>query len=111
MSEPFLSEIKIVSFNFPPKGWALCNGQLLPISQNEALYDLLGTRYGGDGRGTFGLPDLRGRAPIHPGQGHALGEKGGEQGHALSREELPVHTHVLYGSSNPATIDSPDAGK
>jgi len=81
MAEPFLSEIRIMSFGFPPKGWALCDGQLLPINQNQALFSLLGTTYGGDGRVNFGLPDLRSRVPIHTGSGHTLGERGGEQAH------------------------------
>ena len=78
MSEPYLSEIRIMSFGFPPKGWALCNGQLLPINQNQALFSLLGTTYGGDGRVNFGLPNLQGNVPIHMGNGHVLGERGGE---------------------------------
>ena len=84
MAEPFLSEIRICSFVFAPKGWALCNGQLLPINQNQALFSLLGTTFGGDGRVNFALPDLRGRIPIHVGSGHSLGERGGEQAHTLS---------------------------
>src|SRR5512142_2392733 len=99
MAEPFLSEIRIMSFVFAPKGWALCNGQFLPINQNQALFSLLGTTFGGDGRVNFALPDLRGRAPIHVGGGHTLGERGGEQAHTLSISEIPVHTHVLNGSS------------
>jgi microcystin-dependent protein len=94
MAEPFLSEIRIMSFVFAPKGWALCNGQLLPINQNQALFSLLGTTFGGDGRVNFALPDLRGRVPIHVGSGHPLGERGGEQAHTLSIAELPTHTHV-----------------
>jgi microcystin-dependent protein len=105
MSEPFLSEIRIMSFVFAPKGWALCNGQLLPINQNQALFSLLGTTYGGDGRVNFALPDLRGRTPIHEGSGHTLGEKAGEQAHTLSIAELPTHTHAVTGSSaNGATV-------
>jgi microcystin-dependent protein len=100
MAEPFLSEIRIMSFGFPPKGWALCNGQLLPINQNQALFSLLGTTYGGDGRVNFGLPNLQGNVPIHMGSGFTLGEKGGEQAHTLSIAEIPTHTHVLNGSSN-----------
>jgi microcystin-dependent protein len=100
MAEPFLSEIRIMSFVFAPKGWALCNGQLLPINQNQALFSLLGTTFGGDGRVNFALPDLRARTPIHVGQKHTLGERGGEQSHTLSISELPTHTHVLNGSSN-----------
>jgi microcystin-dependent protein len=99
MAEPFLSEIRIMSFVFAPKGWALCNGQLLPINQNQALFSLLGTTFGGDGRVNFALPDLRGRTPIHVGSGHTLGEKGGEQAHTLSIAELPTHTHVLNATS------------
>jgi microcystin-dependent protein len=99
MSEPFLSEIKIMSFGFPPKGWALCDGQLLPINQNQALFSLLGTTYGGDGRVNFGLPDLQGRVPIHMGSGHTLGERGGEQAHTLTISELPTHTHALNATN------------
>jgi len=104
MAEPFLSEIRIMSFGFPPKGWALCDGQLLPINQNQALFSLLGTTYGGDGRVNFGLPDLRSRVPIHMGSGHTLGERGGEQGHTLSISELPTHTHVLQGTSTTGSL-------
>ena len=93
MAEPFLSEIRMMSFVFAPKGWALCNGQLLPINQNQALFSLLGTTFGGDGRVNFALPDLRGRTPIHAGSGHTLGERGGEQSHTLAISELPTHTH------------------
>jgi microcystin-dependent protein len=107
MAEPFLSEIRIMSFGFAPKGWAQCNGQLLPINQNQALFSLLGTTFGGDGRVNFALPDLRGRTPIHVGSGHTLGERGGEQAHTLSVSELPTHTHVLSASSNPGTINDP----
>jgi microcystin-dependent protein len=104
MAEPFLSEIRIMSFGFPPKGWALCDGQLLPINQNQALFSLLGTTYGGDGRVNFGLPDLRSRVPIHMGSGHTLGERGGEQAHTLSISEIPTHTHVLQGTSNTGSL-------
>jgi len=107
MAEPFLSEIRIMSFVFAPRGWALCNGQLLPINQNQALFSLLGTTFGGDGRVNFALPDLRGRTPIHVGSGHPLGERGGEQAHTLSIAELPTHTHVLNGSSANATVFNP----
>lgn len=93
MAEPFLSEIRIMSFVFAPRGWALCNGQLLPINQNQALFSLLGTTFGGDGRVNFALPDLRGRTPIHVGSGHTLGERGGEQAHTLNIAEIPTHTH------------------
>jgi microcystin-dependent protein len=101
MAEPFLSEIRIMSFEFAPKGWALSNGQLLPINQNQALFSLLGTTFGGDGRVNFALPDLRARTPIHVGSGHTLGERGGEQAHTLSIAELPEHTHVAQASSQP----------
>lgn len=104
MAEPFLSEIRIMSFVFPPKGWALCNGQLLPINQNQALFSLLGTTFGGDGRVNFALPDLRGRTPIHVGSGHTLGERGGEQAHTISIAELPTHSHLV--SASPLTQDS-----
>jgi microcystin-dependent protein len=99
MAEPFLSEIRIMSFGFAPKGWALCNGQLLPINQNQALFSLLGTTYGGDGRVNFALPDLRSRVPIHMGSGHTLGERGGEQAHTLSISEIPTHVHVMNGTT------------
>jgi microcystin-dependent protein len=95
---PFLGEIKVISFNFAPKGWALCNGQLLPINQNQALFSLLGTTYGGDGRVTFALPDLRGRMPMHVGQGHTLGERAGQEAHTVTLSEMPQHVHVLQGS-------------
>jgi len=95
MAEPFLSEIRIMSFVFAPKGWALCNGQLLPINQNQALFSMLGTTFGGDGRVNFGLPDLRARTPIHVGSGHTRGERGGEPAHTLSISELPTHAHVV----------------
>jgi microcystin-dependent protein len=109
MAEPFLSEIRIMSFVFAPKGWALCNGQLLPINQNQALFSLLGTTFGGDGRVNFALPDLRGRVPIHVGSGHTLGEKGGEQAHTLSIAELPTHTHT-YQAQPAAGTQLPAAG-
>jgi microcystin-dependent protein len=99
MAEPFLSEIRMMSFVFAPRGWALCNGQLLPINQNQALFSLLGTTFGGDGRVNFALPDLRGRVPIHVGSSHTLGERGGEQAHTLSIAELPTHTHSVAASS------------
>ena len=100
MSEPFLSEIKIMSFNFPPKGWALCDGQLLPINQNQALFSLLGTTYGGDGRVNFGLPDLQGRAPNHMSGDFTLGERGGEQAHTLNIGEIPTHVHNANADSD-----------
>lgn len=111
MAEPFLSEIRLMSFVFPPKGWALCNGQLLPINQNQALFSLVGTTFGGDGRVNFGLPDLQGRTPIHVGSGHTLGERGGEQAHTLSISEIPTHVHALNGANNTAIADIPDTGK
>jgi microcystin-dependent protein len=107
MAEPFLAEIRLMSFVFAPKGWALCNGQLLPINQNQGLFSLLGTTFGGDGRVNFALPDLRGRVPIHTGGGHTLGERGGEQAHTLSIAEIPTHTHVLNGSDNVSTGADP----
>jgi microcystin-dependent protein len=100
MAEPFLSEIRIFSFQFAPKGWALCNGQLLPINQNQALFSLLGTTYGGDGRVNFALPDVRGRVPVHRGSGHTLGERGGEQAHTLTISEVTQHTHQGNASSS-----------
>ena len=107
MAEPFLSEIRIMSFSFPPKGWAECNGQLLPINQNQALFSLLGTTYGGDGRTTFALPDLRGRTPIGVGSGHVLGERAGEAAHTLQVTEMPVHGHGLNGTSTPGNTVMP----
>src|SRR5829696_8367280 len=109
MAEPFLSEIRIMSFVFAPKGWALCNGQLLPINQNQALFSLLGTTFGGDGRVNFALPDLRGRVPIHVGSGHTLGERGGEQAHTLSIAEIPTPVHVWNANGSPATTNVPAA--
>lgn len=105
MSEPFLAEIRMVGFNFAPRGWALCDGQILPIMQNQALYSLLGTMYGGDGRTSFGLPDLRGRTPIHTGASNGgfsrqEGQKGGEETHTLSTAEMPQHDHVLQASTS-----------
>ena len=103
MSEPFLSEIKVVSFNFPPKGWALCNGQFLPINQNQALFALLGTTYGGNGQTTFALPNLRGRVPIHFDSAHALGEAAGSTSVTVNIQQLPTHLHALNASDSPAT--------
>ena len=94
MADPFISEIRILSFNYPPKGWAFCNGQLMPINQNQALFSLLGTTFGGDGRVNFALPDVRGRVPIHVGSGHTLGEKGGQESHTLTQSEFPTHNHL-----------------
>ena len=107
MSEPFLAEIKVVSFNFPPKGWALCNGQLLPINQNQALFSLLGTTYGGDGRVNFALPDFRGRSPMHKGPSLQLGQSGGEEAHTLSAAELPAHRHAALASADFANANVP----
>src|SRR4029077_19479682 len=99
MSEPFLGEVKIISWNFPPKGWTFCNGQLLPINQNQALFSILGTTYGGDGGVTFGLPNLQGRMPVHVGDGIVLGELGGETAHTLNISELPAHPHGTVAST------------
>ncbi len=104
MAEPFLAEIKIVSFNFPPRGWAFCDGQLMAISQNQALFSLLGTTFGGDGRTTFGLPNLQGRIPFHSGNGFVLGQAGGEEAHTLSLSEMPAHTHPVSASGSSATL-------
>jgi microcystin-dependent protein len=106
MAEPFLSEIRLMSFGFAPQGWALCNGQLLPINQNQALFSLLGTTFGGDGRVNFALPDLRGRTPMHVGSGHTLGEEAGEQTHTLSLAELPTHPHVANATTAQADATS-----
>jgi microcystin-dependent protein len=107
MAEPFLSEIRMMSFGFAPKGWALCNGQLLPINQNQALFSLLGTNYGGDGRVNFGLPNLQGRTPIHTGGGHTLAELGGEQNHTVTTPEMAGHNHmVAVDSTTPATSNT-----
>lgn len=109
MAEPFLSEIRMFSFSFAPKGWALCNGQLLPINQNQALFSLLGTTFGGDGRVNFALPDLRARTPIHVGSGHTLGERGGQESHTLSVAELPEHTHAANATSSNASAAVPSS--
>ena len=109
MAEPFVSEIRLLQLQLPtPTGWALCNGQFMPINQNQALFSLLGTTYGGDGRVNFALPDLRGRTPIHVGADHTLGERGGEQAHTLSISELPQHAHTLQASR--AAGNSPAPG-
>jgi len=102
MAEPSLSEIRIMSFVYAPKGWALCNGQLLPINQNQPLFSLFGTTYGGDGRVNFALPNLQGQAPIHIGGGFSQGQAGGEQNHTLLSAEMPAHTHVAQGTTSNA---------
>ena len=112
MADPFVAEIRIFGFNFPPKGWAFCNGQLLPISQNTALFSLLGTTYGGDGKSTFALPDLQGNAPMHPGQGpglsqHDLGETGGSETVSLLESEIPAHPHGLMCNAAPGNRTNP----
>src|ERR1700719_2904892 len=107
MAEPFLAEVRMMSFGFPPKGWATCDGQLLPINQNQGLFSLLGTTYGGDGRVNFGLPNLQGRTPMHMGSGHTLGELGGEQAHTLLISEIPTHVHTANASTTNA---SPSTG-
>ncbi|HVK27140.1 MAG TPA: tail fiber protein [Nocardioides sp.] len=112
MADPFVAEIRIFPFNFAPRGWAFCDGQLLPISQNTALFSLLGTTYGGDGKSTFALPDLQGSAPMHPGQGpglslHDLGEQGGSDTVTLLQSEIPAHTHTLRASNEPADTSAP----
>ena len=113
MSDPFLSEIKIMSFNFAPRGWAMCNGQLLPINQNQPLFALLGTTYGGNGQTNFALPDLRSRAPLHVGNGHTLGQVGGEQARTVTSSEMPQHAHdfssntCVQSASANATVGPP----
>lgn len=117
MSEPFLAEIRIFGFNFPPRGWALCDGQILPINQNQSLFSLLGTTYGGDGRTSFGLPDLRGRVPLHVGQrpgsgtpNHTQGSKGGTETHLLTKPQTPVHSHTLNPTSSDGNTPLADSG-
>ena len=112
--DPFVAEIRIFPFNFAPKGWAFCDGQLLPLSQNTALFSLLGTTYGGDGKSNFALPDMQGNAPMHPGQGpglslHDLGETGGSETVTLLQSEIPVHTHQMQGGFAQANLDGPTA--
>jgi microcystin-dependent protein len=107
MSEPFLAEIRMVGFNFAPRGWATCDGQILPINQNQSLFSLLGTTYGGDGRTSFALPDLRGRSPIHVSSDHGHGLKDGEETHTLGLLEIPSHTHALQASGEAATQAGP----
>lgn len=107
MAEPFLGEIRILSFSFPPKGWALCNGQLLPIGQHQPLFALLGTMYGGNGQNNFALPDFRGRIPIHQGYDHTLGERGGSDAVAVNQMQMPQHTHYLHAVSAVGTAPDP----
>ena len=112
MADPFVAEIRIFPFNFAPKGWAFCDGQLLPLSQNTALFSLLGTTYGGNGKSNFALPDLQGRAPMHPGQGpglslHDLGETGGSDTVTLLQSEIPAHAHTLRANTDFADVQSP----
>lgn len=116
MADPFVAEIRILPYTFVPSGWARCDGQVLPLSQNTALFSLLGTTYGGDGKSTFALPDLQGRAPMHPGQGpglslHDLGEQGGTETVTLLDSEIPAHTHTVRASSDPAEVQAPGAGR
>lgn len=112
MSDPFVAEIRMFGFNFAPTGWAQCNGQLLPISQNTALFSLLGTFYGGDGKSTFALPNLQGSVPVHQGQGQGLseyflGQQGGSQFVTLLESEMPSHTHAWNANAAPATLNAP----
>jgi microcystin-dependent protein len=112
MADPFVAEIRIFPFNFAPRGWAFCNGQLLPLSQNTALFSLLGTTYGGDGKSTFALPDMQGNAPMHPGQGpglslHDLGEMSGSQTVTLLESEIPAHSHNLMAQNQPSNLNAP----
>ena len=107
MSEPFLAEIRLVGFNFAPRGWAFCDGQILPINQNQSLYSLLGTTYGGDGRTSFALPDLRSRTPVHKGDGYQLGQKGGAETVTLTAAQIAAHTHAAKASSTVANDRDP----
>ena len=107
MSDPFLGELKLMSFGYAPKGWAFCNGQLLPINQNQALFALLGTTYGGNGQTTFALPDLRGRSPLHQGAGVMLGEKAGDETVTLAPGQMPAHTHTLTATNDFANASVP----
>jgi microcystin-dependent protein len=107
MSDPFIGETRWISWNYAPKGWAFCNGQLLPINQNQALFSLLGTTYGGNGQTTFALPDLRGRAPMHVGSVFVQGQKGGEEAHTLTGQEMPQHLHVVTASGGNGTAAAP----
>src|SRR6059036_2305359 len=110
MGQPFVGEIRIFAGNFAPAGWMFCEGQLLPISENETLFNLIGTTYGGDGQSTFALPDLRGRLPVHPGQGHILAETGGTEEVTLTVPQLPPHTHPLMAAPG-AAVDPNPLGK
>ncbi len=107
MSEPFLAEIRIVGFNFAPRGWAFCDGQILPINQNQSLYSLLGTTYGGDGRTSFALPDLRSRTPIHRSDGHTLGQKSGAETVTLTAAEIAAHSHSVKATANGISAENP----
>jgi microcystin-dependent protein len=107
MTQPFLGQIEIFSFNFAPKGWANCSGQLLPINQNQALFSLLGTTFGGDGRTTFGLPDLRGRVPISQSNGYIMGQISGEENHTLLSSEMPLHTHQMNANNSVGNTQTP----
>lgn len=107
MAQPYVGEIRMFAGNFPPAGWQFCEGQLLPISENETLFQLIGTTYGGDGQSTFGLPDLRGRIPIHQGNGFVLAETGGAETVTLTTAQMPSHTHPAAVSANPGTGPSP----
>ena len=111
MGTPYLGEVRILSFAFPPKGWALCNGQQLAIGQNQALFSILGTTYGGNGVQTFGLPNLQGRVPLHFGNGLFEGEVGGEQTHTLVAAEMPAHSHLVGAISSSATISDPTGAR
>ena len=116
MADPFVAEIRIFPFNFAPRGWAWCDGQLLPLSQNTALFSLLGTTYGGNGKSNFALPDLQGRAPMHPGQGpglslHDLGETGGSETVSLLESEIPSHQHTIVASNSDATDQGPSGSR
>ena len=110
MSTPFLGEIKIISWNYAPKGWAFCNGQSLPINQNQALFSLLGTTYGGNGQTTFALPDFRGRIPLHVGGGHIQGETAGQSAHTVTQSEMPAHNHFMNVTNNVGTDPNPGSG-
>jgi len=107
MAEPFLAEIRVFSFNFPPKGWAQCNGQFLPINQNQALFSLLGTTYGGNGQTTFALPNLQTKIPVHTGSGFTLGQAGGETAHTITLAEMPAHTHAATVGASPSNLATP----